>query len=73
MSALDHRQPGSPPRKLGLDRQNGMIGGVCSGIARYFGTDPLVIRLGFVIVTLIAVGSPVLVYLVAWLIGALLK
>ena len=72
MSALDHRPAAAPPRRLGLDRQNGKIGGVCSGIARYFGLDPLVIRLAFVIVTLVGGGSPVLAYLVLWLVGALI-
>ncbi|HSG56196.1 MAG TPA: PspC domain-containing protein [Paracoccaceae bacterium] len=72
MSALDHRSTGSSPRKLGLDREGGKIGGVCSGLARYFGIDPLVVRLLFVIGTVAGVGSLLLVYLVMWLVGALM-
>lgn len=72
MSALDHRSTGSSPRKLALDRERGKIGGVCSGLARYFGIDPLVLRLLFVIGTVVGVGSLLLVYLVMWLVGALI-
>jgi phage shock protein C len=72
MSALDHRPTGASPRKLGLDRENGKIGGVCSGIARYAGIDPLVVRLLFVIGTVAGFGSLLLVYLVMWLVGALI-
>lgn len=63
MSALDHRPTGGTPRKLGLDRENGKIGGVCAGLARTFGVDPLIIRLLFVVVTVAGVGSPILLYL----------
>ena len=72
MSALDRRPPGAPPRKFALDRDGGKIGGVCSGIARYFGIDPLVVRLLFVIGAVAGVGSLLLVYLALWLIGALI-
>lgn len=72
MSALDHRRMATPPRKLALDREGGKIGGVCSGLARYFGIDPLVVRLLFVIGTVAGLGSLLLVYLVMWLVGALI-
>lgn len=72
MSALDRRPTGTPPPKLALDREGGKIGGVCSGIGRYFGIDPLVVRLLFVIGAVAGMGSLVLVYLALWLVGALI-
>lgn len=44
-----------------------MIGGVCAGLGRYFGLDPTLIRIGWVILVLVG-GSGVLAYLLAWLI-----
>jgi len=54
---------GTPPsRSFRLDKHNGKLAGVCSGIGNYFGIDPLLVRLGFVIATLVGFGSPVLIY-----------
>ncbi|MCQ2216855.1 MAG: PspC domain-containing protein [Paludibacteraceae bacterium] len=46
---------------------NKMISGVAAGIANYFDLDPTIVRLLFVLVTLLG-GSGVLIYLVCWLI-----
>lgn len=54
----------SGSRKLHLDKVNGKALGVCSGLANYFGTDPLLIRLLFVVGTIAGFGSFVLIYLV---------
>jgi len=55
---------GKPPRAgFRLDKGNGKVFGVCAGIGNYFGIDPLLVRLGFVVTTLIGFGSPVLIYL----------
>ena len=70
MSKLDVKPVGSPPsRSFRLDRQNGKIWGVCSGIANYFGIDATVVRIGFVAGTLIGFGSLILVYLLIALIA----
>ena len=51
-----------------------IIGGVCGGIAKYFNTDPVVIRLLFVILVLIPVCNIALIaYIVAWIITPLEK
>lgn len=47
-----------------LDRQRAKIFGVCAGIANYFNVDASLIRLGFVVTTLLGFGFPVLIYLV---------
>lgn len=53
--------------ELRRSRTDRILGGVAAGIARYFGVDPILIRLGFVLLT-IAGGSGVLIYLIAWVI-----
>lgn len=55
--------------KFYLDKPNGKWLGVCSGIAAYTGFDPLVIRIGAVLLTVIG-GFPwtlIAYLLVAWL------
>ena len=54
-----------------LDKANGKFLGVCSGIADYTGIDPLLIRVGFVLINF-ATGffgglGPVAYFAVAWL------
>lgn len=61
---MDERAQRPPLRRSRTDR---VLGGVAGGIARYFGVDPILIRLGFVLLV-IAGGSGVLIYLIAWLI-----
>ncbi len=70
MSDLQHTGPGGPPSKsFRLDRGHGKIMGVCAGIANYFGIDTTLVRLGFVIATLLGFGSPILIYLAIGLIA----
>ena len=40
-------------KRFYLDRPNGRIFGVCSGIARHMGWDPTFVRVGVVLVTLL--------------------
>ncbi|MFA5109331.1 MAG: PspC domain-containing protein [Patescibacteria group bacterium] len=53
------------PRRLFRNPDDVILGGVCSGIAAYFQTDPLFIRILFIILTLFW-GSGILVYLILW-------
>ena len=71
MSALDRqRQAVTPARAgFGLDRGNAKVSGVCAGIARYFGIDPLIVRVAFVAGTILGVGSLLLVYIAIALIA----
>ena len=39
------------------------VGGVSGGLAAYFGLDPVLFRVGFVVSTLFTGGAPVLAYL----------
>jgi phage shock protein PspC (stress-responsive transcriptional regulator) len=60
----DHRLSGRPPLRRDLDRK--LVAGVASGIARTLGIDPLLVRAGFVIGTIVS-GLGVPLYLAAWL------
>ncbi len=53
-------------RKLYRDEENGMIAGVCAGIANYFDVSPLLVRIIFVIGLLPGVGSPLVFYILLW-------
>lgn len=53
--------------RLHRSRSDAMLGGVCAGIAEYLGIDPTIVRLFFVIFTLVN-GAAVLAYLVLWLV-----
>ena len=56
-----------PAKKLYLSNTNKKIGGVCGGIAEYFGIDATLVRVLWVVFALTA-GSGILAYLIAWLV-----
>ena len=45
-----------------------MIVGVCGGIGEQFGVDPTVIRLLWVLFTVLSMGAGILAYIIAWII-----
>lgn len=47
-------------------RENQLIGGVCSGLAKRFGADPWAMRALVFIAMVIVPGSPLILYPVAW-------
>ena len=49
--------------RLVLDKANKKILGVCAGLANWSGIDATVVRLIFVVTTLIGFGSPILIYI----------
>ncbi len=53
-------------RRLYLGREK-KIAGVCCGIADYFGIDPTLVRIGWVVFSL-AGGSGILAYIIAMII-----
>lgn len=54
-------------KKLYRSERNRMIAGVCGGLAEYWDIDPTLIRLLWVLVSLV-VGSGILLYIIACLI-----
>ena len=51
-------------RKLYKSNKNKMVDGVCGGIAEYFGMDPTLVRLAWVLFCALG-GSGILAYLIA--------
>jgi len=49
--------------KLKLDKANGKLMGVCSGLANWSGMDANLLRIIFVLATIFGFGSAVIVYL----------
>jgi phage shock protein PspC (stress-responsive transcriptional regulator) len=62
-----HQPPfvGTPPRRLTRVRDGKMLAGVSTGLARYLGVDPVVVRVGFALTTLFG-GAGVLAYIACW-------
>jgi phage shock protein PspC (stress-responsive transcriptional regulator) len=54
------------PERLTRATDDKVIGGVAGGLGRYFGIDPVVFRIAFVVLAL-AGGSGILLYVLAWL------
>ena len=57
--------PHRRPDRLTRATDDKVVGGVAGGLGRYFGIDPIVFRIAFVVLAL-AGGSGVLLYLLAW-------
>jgi phage shock protein C len=61
-----HPQPPYKPlRRAVADR---VVAGVCSGIGRYFGIDPVAIRVAYAVVTILTGGIAALAYPILWFI-----
>jgi phage shock protein PspC (stress-responsive transcriptional regulator) len=53
-------------KKLFRDMDNKILGGVCAGFGHYTGIDALWIRLALVLITISGFGSPILIYILLW-------
>jgi phage shock protein PspC (stress-responsive transcriptional regulator) len=52
---------------LQRSRKNRMIGGVCGGIAEWLGWDPTLVRVLFVLLSVLSAAFPgILVYVLLW-------
>lgn len=59
----------SSNKRLVRSSSDRWIAGVCGGIAEYFGRDPAVVRLAYVLFSLLSVSFPgLLLYIILWLI-----
>lgn len=54
-------------KRLQRSRTDRMIGGVCGGLAQYFGVDPTLVRALLVFITVMG-GAGVILYAVLWVI-----
>ena len=62
----DDLQPQAPVKKLYRTRDDQMVSGVCGGVARYFGVDPTLVRVGAVIALVFAFPATAIGYVLAW-------
>ena len=52
---------------LHRSRKHKMIAGVCGGIAEWLGWDPTVVRIVYVLVSVLSAGFPgIIVYVILW-------
>lgn len=69
MNNLTNNSGGPPSNKFRLDKNDGKLMGVCSGLANYTGVDAMIWRVGFVAAALFGFGTPVIIYLLIGLIA----
>ena len=55
-------------KRLYRSENNKVIAGVCGGIAEYFGVDPVLVRIIFVVLLIVSFGTAAIAYLIAWII-----
>ena len=59
----------SSPRRLTRSRTDRKIAGVCGGLASYFGWDPTLVRVVYVVGSVVSVAFPgLVVYLILWVV-----
>jgi phage shock protein C len=57
------------PRPLRRSRSDRIIAGVCAGLAHHFGLDPTLVRVLYVLASILSVAFPgIVVYLVLWIV-----
>lgn len=69
MSAIDRQRDLAPSRGFRLNKASGKFMGVSAGIADYTGLDVTLIRIAWVLGTVLGFGSLILVYLAIGLIA----
>lgn len=55
-------------KKLFRSRTEKWIGGICGGLGIFFGMDPTIWRLIFLLGALFGLGSFILIYIVMWIV-----
>src|SRR3954466_16393285 len=62
---MDAAMATRPASVLRRDTEHRVLGGVCAGLARHFGVDPLIVRVAFVAAAT-AGGIGIAIYAIAW-------
>ncbi|SFS12793.1 phage shock protein C (PspC) family protein [Dyella sp. OK004] len=57
----------SNEKRLCRSSSQRMLAGVCGGIAEHYGWDPTIVRVAWIILTLLG-GSGILLYIILWLV-----
>ena len=56
------------PRRLTLSTRDKKIGGVCAGFAHYFDVDVTLVRIIWLVLTIVPPGVGLIAYVLAWLV-----
>ena len=56
----------APYKQLRRPLDDRIVAGVCSGLGRYLAVDPVLIRVGFVVLAALTWGAALLAYPIAW-------
>ncbi len=56
----------APIKRVYRSRKDRKIAGVCGGLAAYFGIDPVIIRIVWIVLVL-GVGVGLIAYLICWI------
>ena len=56
----------APYKQLRRPLDDRIVAGVCSGLGRYLGVDPVLIRVAFAVVAVLTWGTALLAYPVMW-------
>ena len=64
---VTENQTETASKKLYRDTDNALIAGVASGLGAYFGIDPLLFRIAFVVLLFITFGGGILLYILLWI------
>ncbi len=56
-------------KRIFRSSRNRMLGGVCGGLAEYLGVDATLVRIVYVLLSIVSAAFPgILIYLIAWLV-----
>lgn len=55
-------------KRLYRSKKDKVLGGICGGLGEYFEIDPVLIRILWVILTVLSVGAGIIAYLICWII-----
>jgi phage shock protein C len=56
-------------RRLKRSNKECLIAGVCGGIAEYFNMDPTIVRIVYILVSILSAAFPgILVYIILWVV-----
>ncbi|HWQ44069.1 MAG TPA: PspC domain-containing protein [Methanosarcina barkeri] len=54
--------------KLYRSKKNKIIAGICGGIGEYFKINPTLVRLLWLLISVMSVGAGLVAYIIAWII-----
>jgi phage shock protein C len=55
-------------KRLYRSKKERILGGVCAGLGEHLDVDPTVIRLIWAVITVLSLGTGIIIYILAWII-----